>query len=142
MDSVPGLALAAEASPGGVPGAWCPDQYSNPDNVAVYAALAAELIGALPWIDALICSVGTGGHSSGVSRVLRQSFPDLRLVGVDTVGSTICQPGRHQHRVLHAHAVSGGPPGRGTRCRRPRPKRDLRSKVGRLLLGIGRFVAW
>lgn len=78
-----------------VPGAWCPDQYNNPDNVAAYAALAAELIGALPWIDALVCSVGTGGHSSGISRVLRQSFPGMRLAGVDTVGSTIFgQPAR------------------------------------------------
>ena len=42
-----------------------------------------------------MCSVGTGGHSAGVSRILRQRYPQLRLVGVDTVGSTIFgQPAR------------------------------------------------
>ncbi len=78
-----------------LPGSYCPDQYNNPDNVTAYAGLAHELIGRLPHIDVLVCSVGTGGHSAGVHRVLRQHFPDVKLVGVDTVGSTIFgQPAR------------------------------------------------
>ncbi|WP_053204260.1 PLP-dependent cysteine synthase family protein [Jiangella muralis] len=77
------------------PGAFCPDQYGNPDNVEAYATLATELAGQLGRIDVLVCSVGTGGHSSGVARVLRQYYPGLRLVGVDSVGSTIFgQPAR------------------------------------------------
>jgi len=36
-----------------------------------------------------VCSVGTGGHSAGVTRVLREANPDLKLIGVDTIGSTI-----------------------------------------------------
>lgn len=70
-------------------GAYCPDQYHNPDNVSGYASLALELAAQLGRIDTLVCSVGTGGHSAGVARVLRDYFPQLRLVGVDTVGSTI-----------------------------------------------------
>ncbi|MFD8564182.1 PLP-dependent cysteine synthase family protein [Streptosporangium canum] len=77
------------------PDAYCPDQYNNPDNVAAYAGLAVELAGQLGRIDVLVCSVGTGGHSAGVSRALRRFYPDLRLVGVDTIGSTIFgQPAR------------------------------------------------
>ncbi|MFF5218393.1 PLP-dependent cysteine synthase family protein [Micromonospora sp. NPDC000442] len=77
------------------PGAWCPDQYNNPDNVDAYQGLALELAAQLGRIDVLVCSVGTGGHSAGVTRVLRQFFPGLRLVGVDTTGSTIFgQPAR------------------------------------------------
>ncbi|MER7762759.1 PLP-dependent cysteine synthase family protein [Streptomyces sp. NPDC097619] len=77
------------------PGSWCPDQYGNPDNVAAYTPLALELAAQLGHIDVLVCSVGTGGHSAGISRVLRGLQPDLRLVGVDTVGSTIFgQPAR------------------------------------------------
>ncbi|MFF3253056.1 PLP-dependent cysteine synthase family protein [Actinacidiphila glaucinigra] len=75
--------LAAE------PAAWCPDQYHNPDNVAAYAVLAHELVAQLGRIDVLVASVGTGGHSAGVSGPLRAFFPHLRLVGVDTTGSTI-----------------------------------------------------
>ncbi|MGW6703839.1 PLP-dependent cysteine synthase family protein [Streptomyces sp. NPDC054956] len=68
---------------------WCPDQYNNPDNTAAYTPLALELATELRHIDVLVCSVGTGGHSAGISRVLRQLYPELTLVGVDTIGSTI-----------------------------------------------------
>ncbi|GAA5105855.1 PLP-dependent cysteine synthase family protein [Nocardia iowensis] len=71
------------------PDAWCPDQYHNPDNVDGYETLALELIQQLGRIDVLVCSVGTGGHSAGAARVLRRFNPELRLVGVDTVASTI-----------------------------------------------------
>ncbi|MEU4345044.1 PLP-dependent cysteine synthase family protein [Nocardia sp. NPDC023852] len=69
--------------------AWCPDQYSNPDNVDGYESLALELIEQLGVVDVLVCAVGTGGHSAGVARVLRRFNPDLKLIGVDTVASTI-----------------------------------------------------
>ena len=75
--------LAAESD------AWCPDQYSNPDNVDGYESLALELIEQLGTLDVLVCAVGTGGHSAGVARVLRRYNPELRLVGVDTIASTI-----------------------------------------------------
>ncbi|MBC6460161.1 PLP-dependent cysteine synthase family protein [Actinomadura sp. HBU206391] len=74
---------------------YCPDQYNNPDNADAYAGLAHELLSQFTHIDALVCAVGTGGHSAGIYRVLQRHFPDLRLVGVDTVGSTIFgQPAR------------------------------------------------
>ncbi|MFE6176872.1 PLP-dependent cysteine synthase family protein [Streptomyces sp. NPDC056464] len=77
------------------PDSWCPDQYNNPDNVAAYTPLALELASEMGHIDVLVCSVGTGGHSAGVSRVLRQLYPELTVVGVDTTGSTIFgQPAR------------------------------------------------
>ncbi|NUW39408.1 PLP-dependent cysteine synthase family protein [Nonomuraea rhodomycinica] len=77
------------------PGAYCPRQYDNPDNVAAYAGLARELLAQLGRVDVLVCSVGTGGHSAGVARTLREHNPRLRLVGVDATGSTIFgQPAR------------------------------------------------
>lgn len=69
--------------------AWYPDQYNNPDNVDAYRGLALELHAQLGNVDVLVCSVGTGGHSAGVARVLREFNPDMQLIGVDTVGSTI-----------------------------------------------------
>ncbi|WEO98846.1 PLP-dependent cysteine synthase family protein [Streptomyces sp. FXJ1.172] len=71
------------------PGAWHPNQYDNPDNVAAYAPLARELAVQLDRVDTLVVSVGTGGHSAGTASVLRRLFPGLRLVGVDSTGSTI-----------------------------------------------------
>jgi cysteine synthase len=77
------------------PGSWCPDQYNNPDNTTAYVPLALELATELRHIDVLVCSVGTGGHSAGISRVLKKLYPELKVVGVDTIGSTIFgQPSR------------------------------------------------
>jgi len=71
------------------PGAYCPDQYRNPDNAGAYGPLAAELVAQLGRIDVLVCAVGTGGHSAGIAAGLRGAFPGLRVIGVDAVGSTI-----------------------------------------------------
>lgn len=71
------------------PDAWCPDQYANPDNVDAYAGLAEELLADLGRVDVLVVSVGTGGHSAGVSKVLRRHCPQLKVVGVDSIRSTI-----------------------------------------------------
>ena len=77
------------------PDAWCPDQYHNPDNVTAYAPMATELLTQLTNVDILVCSVGTGGHSAGIAMALREHLPDLRLIGVDAVGSAIFgQPAR------------------------------------------------
>lgn len=78
-----------------LPGAYWPDQYNNPDNPLGYLSLARELVEQLHHADVLVCSVGTGGHSAGVIRALRRYWPDVRLIGVDAVGSTIFgQPAR------------------------------------------------
>lgn len=78
-----------------LPGAYCTDQYNNPDNPGGYQALAEEIVRQLGEADVLVCSVGTGGHSAGTIRTLRRYWPNVRLVGVDTVGSTIFgQPAR------------------------------------------------
>ncbi|MFF4229558.1 PLP-dependent cysteine synthase family protein [Streptomyces sp. NPDC001820] len=78
-----------------LPDAYWPDQYNNPDNIAGYASLAAELAAQLDHVDVLVCSVGTGGHSAGVVGPLRRHWPGLRLIGVDATGSTIFgQPAR------------------------------------------------
>lgn len=71
------------------PGSWCPDQYHNPDNPAAYANLALELAVQLGRVDVLVAAVGTGGHSAGTARALRAISPGVRLVGVDSVRSTI-----------------------------------------------------
>ncbi len=75
--------LATDRAPG------IPINTATPDNVEAYRGLALELNEQLGAVDVLVCSVGTGGHSAGVARVLREFNPQLRLIGVDTVGSTI-----------------------------------------------------
>jgi cysteine synthase A len=62
------------------PGAWIPQQFENPANVAVHEATTAqEILRDFPdGIDAFITGVGTGGHLSGVARCSRPSSPTSR----------------------------------------------------------------
>jgi S-sulfo-L-cysteine synthase (3-phospho-L-serine-dependent) len=83
-----------------LPGAFCPRQYSNPDNPLAYQALAAELRADLPHIDILVGTVGSGGSLCGTARALRPHLPGLRVIGIDSVGSVLFgqpdRPGRRQ----------------------------------------------
>ncbi len=80
-----------------LPGAFWPQQYSNPDNPGAYRTLAAELVADLDRIDVLVGSVGSGGSLCGTARALRETLPNLRVVGIDCVGSALFgQPDRPQ----------------------------------------------
>jgi cysteine synthase A len=83
----------------GLPGAFWPRQYSNPGNPLAYRALAAELRSELGHLDVLVGSVGSGGSLCGTTRALRETLPELRVVGVDCVGSLLfAQPDRPQRK--------------------------------------------
>lgn len=71
------------------PDAFWPRQYTNINNPLAYTQLAQELLADLDHIDALVGPVGSGGSLCGTARVLKQSFPHLTVVAVDTVGSVI-----------------------------------------------------
>jgi S-sulfo-L-cysteine synthase (3-phospho-L-serine-dependent) len=72
-----------------IPGAYWPDQYNNPDNASGYRAMGRELSEQFDRLDAVVCSVGTGGHSAGIAAELRQRWPGIRIIGVDSPGSTV-----------------------------------------------------
>ncbi|GAB3300292.1 PLP-dependent cysteine synthase family protein [Parasphingorhabdus pacifica] len=78
-----------------LPDSYWPDQYNNPDNPAGYEVLGEELVRQVDDVDVLVCSVGSGGHSAGAIRAVRRRWPRSRMIGVDTIGSTIFgQPSR------------------------------------------------
>jgi cystathionine beta-synthase len=86
-----------------VPGAYKPDQYSNPANPeAHYETTGPEL-----WeqtggeLDALVLSVGTGGTISGAARYLKEQNPRLRVVGADPEGSI------YSSDTVHPYLVEG-----------------------------------
>ncbi|MGW7328032.1 pyridoxal-phosphate dependent enzyme [Streptomyces sp. NPDC054840] len=72
-----------------LPGAFWPQQYTNPDNPGAYRTLAGELLADLGRFDSLVGAVGSGGSLCGTARALRESLPALHVVGVDCVGSTL-----------------------------------------------------
>jgi cystathionine beta-synthase len=76
--------LAAEE-----PGAYFTEQHNNPANAEGYADLADELLADLDGadVDVLISAVGTGGSLFGTARRLRQRGSEVRVIGVEPVGS-------------------------------------------------------
>lgn len=74
---------------------WWVNQYDNPCNPGAYGSFAAQLVGSLGHIDCLVGTVGSGGSMCGTANYLRDLYPELTVVGVDTFGSVLFgQPDR------------------------------------------------
>jgi cysteine synthase len=68
---------------------WWVNQYDNPCNPGAYGSFAAQLVGSLGRIDCLVGAVGSGGSMCGTAAYLRDLYPELTVVGVDTFGSVL-----------------------------------------------------
>lgn len=77
-------------------GAWMPQQFENPANIAVHEATTAqEILADFPdGLDFLITGVGTGGHLTGVGRALRKRWPDLKIYAVEPTASPVISGGQ------------------------------------------------
>lgn len=78
--------------------AWMPSQFTNQANPEVHRnTTALEIANDFPeGIDYLITGVGTGGHITGMSEVLKEKFENLKVFAVEPDASPI---------------ISGGDPG-------------------------------
>lgn len=95
-----GAIARAEELAAQTPGAWIPQQFENPANADIHAQTTAqEILADFPeGLDALITGVGTGGHLSGVARVLKAKFPHLKVFAVEPKDSPVISggnPGPH-----------------------------------------------
>ena len=80
------------------PGAWMPMQFSNPANPRIHAETTAQEIlhDAPEGFDFHITGVGTGGHITAVTEVLKPLFPNMKTFAVEPEASPV---------------ISGGAPG-------------------------------
>jgi cysteine synthase A len=97
---------------GGIAGSWIPSQFDNPSNPAIHEATTArEILADFPGgIDYLVTGVGTGGHISGVARVLKQQMPSLRVFAVEPADSPVIsggEPGPHGIMGIGAGFIPG-----------------------------------
>jgi cysteine synthase A len=90
-----GAIARAEELKAQTPGAWIPQQFENPANIDIHVRTTAqEILADFPeGIDALITGVGTGGHLTGVARVLKAQFPNLKVFAVEPSASPVISGG-------------------------------------------------
>ncbi len=77
------------------PGAWIPQQFENPANIDAHVRTTAqEILADFPdGLDALITGVGTGGHLTGCARVLKATWPKLKIFAVEPTASPVISGG-------------------------------------------------
>ena len=102
-------------------GAWIPQQFDNPVNTAIHKKTTAqEILNDFPdGIDYLITGVGTGGHITGVTEILKGKFPGLKAFAVEPELSPVLSggtPGPHPLQgigagfvpsILNTHILDG-----------------------------------
>ncbi len=102
-------------------GAWIPQQFENPANIAVHVKTTTkEIMNDFPdGIDAIITGVGTGGHITACAEVLKPRWPQLKVFAVEPTLSAVIsggQPAPHPiqgigagfiPKNLHVDAIDG-----------------------------------
>ncbi|UAY52982.1 cysteine synthase A [Ferruginibacter albus] len=89
------------------PNSWMPQQFDNPANTEIHRKTTAlEIMNDFPdGLDYIITGVGTGGHITGVSEVLKAKFPKLKVIAVEPELSPVISggaPGPHPLQGLGA----------------------------------------
>ncbi len=78
------------------PNSWMPQQFENPANVEIHVkTTAAEIRKDFgDGVDVLITGVGTGGHITGVTQVLKKTNPSMRAYAVEPAASAVLSGGK------------------------------------------------
>lgn len=81
-----------------IPNSWMPSQFDNEANIEIHRRVTAkEIINDFPeGIDYLITGVGTGGHITGCTEILKREFRNMKTYAVEPSSSAV---------------ISGGDPG-------------------------------
>ncbi|MCU0472778.1 MAG: cysteine synthase A [Bacteroidales bacterium] len=92
------------------PGSWIPMQFENPSNPAVHSRTTAlEIIADFPeGLDYFVAGVGTGGHLTGVGRILKERYPEIKIIAVEPSASPVLSggdPGPHPIQGIGAGFV-------------------------------------
>ena len=89
------------------PGAWMPQQFDNAANIRAHVTTTArEILEDFPeGLDYLITGVGTGGHITACSEVLKLQFPKMKTFAVEPAKSPVINggaPGPHRIQGIGA----------------------------------------
>ncbi|MFE4712582.1 cysteine synthase A [Paenibacillus sp. NPDC056722] len=109
-EGMSGAVRRAEQLAESTPGAFIPQQFSNPANRQIHRTTTAEEI----WrdtdgqVDVFIAGVGTGGTVSGVGQLLKERNPDVHIVALEPYDSPVLSggaPGGHRIQGIGANFI-------------------------------------
>lgn len=74
---------------------WIPRQFDNPANVKVHTETTAqEILKDFPdGLDYIITGVGTGGHITGIAKVVKEKYPNVKVMAVEPELSPVLSGG-------------------------------------------------
>lgn len=86
-------------------------QFQNPSNPAIHKATTAkEILKSFEGsqVDVFLAGIGTGGSITGVGEILKQSYPNIKIIAVEPLDSPVLSggnPGKHKIQGIGAGFV-------------------------------------
>ena len=83
---------------------YIPGQFSNPNNpIAHEETTALEIIDDFnAEIDYFVAGIGTGGTITGIARVLKEKYPNMKVIAIEPSDSPLLSKGH-----AHSHGIQG-----------------------------------
>ncbi|WP_185883189.1 cysteine synthase A [Blattabacterium cuenoti] len=87
-----------------IPNSWMPKQFDNLSNPSIHEKITGmEIINSFPnGIDYFITGVGTGGHITGIGKILKKKFPYMKIYSVEPEESPVLFGGK-----ANSHSLQG-----------------------------------
>ncbi len=85
-----------------IAGSWIPQQFKNPVNPQIHGLTTAQEIvdDFQDGIDFFVTGVGTGGHITGIGKILKEKFPAVKIIAVEPSDSPVISGGNPSSHAL------------------------------------------